>query len=443
MHIQPKPVPCYPGHDEASLPKISVPIDLAVEAVKKHSREIDLTNPGPAVDAIFRNARVIGLGEGSHGTAECFQTQAEITKYLIRERDARLVMVELPPGLAEVMNMTISQSGDNTIPKQVEDTIRKLPFETWLSQEFEDLFLFIREWNLTSPSDPVVFRGIDMSSYNATNALDQMPDASLETRNLARRLEREMNCFPGGLPIKSESVASSDQLNGLKRIWKEAKQHLLTLEEHPHVYCVFRSIAQVAYLNRCTIAKPDSLVAERDKMMAKNVVKEIRRLDPDARAVVLAHNAHVSFDDPFTSSYSGGLGRFLRAYFGEDHYRVLITTSGGGSVTSRVGLTKPSETNEGEVVFTGAMSRERGIYVSDAPLQGSFEDLLSKSVSTPVCLSIESMLKDERLAEVALSPISLRSMGCALLKNEFAASRLASSCDGVVYFPKSNGSKLY
>lgn len=99
MHIQPKPDPCFPGHDEAYLPRISVPIDAAVEAVKEHSRKIDLTNPGPAIDAILEDARIIGLGEGSHGTAEYFQTQAEITKYLIQARNARLVMVELPRGL--------------------------------------------------------------------------------------------------------------------------------------------------------------------------------------------------------------------------------------------------------------------------------------------------------------------------------------------------------
>lgn len=341
------------------------------------------------------------------------------------------------------MNVTLRQSDDKTAPKQVEDTIRKLPFETWVSQEFENLLLFIREWNLTAPGKSVVLRGIDMSPYNAFNALEQMPDASLETKSMARRLEQEMNSIVQELSIKSKCVASSDQLNRLKGMWKEAKQYLGTLKEHPHVYSMFRSFVQAIYYHQCAIASPASAAFERDKMMAKNVVDEIRRLDPDARAIVLAHNAHVSFDDPFASRYSEGLGRFLRTYFGEHNYRVLISTGGGGSVTSRVGLTKQSDTTEKEIVFTGALSQKRAVYESDPPLQGSFEDLLSRSVNTPVCLSVESMLNDSRLAEVALSPISLRSMGCALLKNEFTASRLASSCDGIVYFPRTSGSKVY
>lgn|GEM_PF-2637114 len=446
MLVNPKPNLCTTGYESAQLPKVHADIDSAIKAIREHARFFDFAAPAQAVDPIVQNARVIGLGEGSHGTAEFFRLQTEVAKYLIREKEVRLVLVELPPGLAEAMNLVLAlQLPDGAVATLVEDTIRRLPYETWNSQEFEGLLLFIRDWNRQYPQDAVVFRGIDITSYNACGALEQMAHIADAARNKARQLSERLGALveqfnqPSGIQAKDSRSDLAERFRGL---WQEASTCNESFKGDRPAYLLLRSLAQTSYYQWCMAKDGQASQSVRDELMASNVIEEVERLSNGKRAVVLAHNGHVSFDESSTGCFSEGMGREIRMRFGCDGYRVLIATGGGGSVTSRE-LTMRRIIENGEVINAIGLSSERKIYLSDAPAEGSFEQVLSQAVDKPVCLSVEAMINDQRLAPLVTEPIAFRKMGCSLLLNEFRPVRLAGSCDGIVYFPKTTGSKIY
>ncbi len=445
MLILPKPSPGFAGYSEA-LPRLSLDVTAAVQAIQKHATRFDFSNPGSAVGHIFEDARIIGLGEGSHGTAEFFRVQTEVTRYLIEKKNVRLVLAELLPGLAEAMNIVL-QLPNEIVTQRIEDTIRQMPFETWSSNEFEELFGFIYNWNRSHPDDPVVFRGIDVSHTNAASVLRDMHSVSPEIKRTASELTAQLahlceEIF--GFGQQNVSRDKSQVLDSLDGVSKAANPHLETLKDNRPAYFLVRSISQTAELLKSCAQNGESSQGIRDLIMASNISEEVGYLAPNKRAVVLAHNAHVSFGDPSDSEarFSEGLGQALRREFGSEQYRVLICTSGGGSVTSRAAETRPSPGGGGNVL-TGAISNERKMYESQDAVEGSLEYLFLQAVTTPVSLSVETMFNDERLCSIATSPIALRSMGCGLLLQEFRPVRLAACCDGIIFFPSTKGSKLY
>ena len=395
----------------------------------------DLTGECRWLDTLAREARAIAVGEGTHGSTEFFQNQRDISKYLIEHHRARLILLELPgtPGIEMNRRLATDASG-------IRAAIERFPFETWNNEPIAELLEFVRRWNRAHPHDRVVLRGIDpqppeaivwlrclvpgpepraLSLAEWCNEASAVIDTvhSLEAQGSSTRQHRSRILSGGRSPSSSEQRPLFDVVQrGL------ALSDVFT--DNPLIGDLIRTTCRnLAYRIRCLPYSPVVRLEVRDRSMAAGIIRAIRELSPDDRAIVLAHNAHVALGSP--DLFARGMGHFVRRGIGETGYRAIGATTGGGTVTSRLRVD----------------SDQRAVYPSDPPPAYSLEYILQGVTATPVYVDIaDASRSDPMLNSLFRRRTVMRSMGSLLLKNEFCPVRPVSQFDGLVYFPKTHGS---
>src|SRR5690349_11661295 len=117
----------------------------------------------------FADAKVVLLGEGTHGTSEFYRARAAITRRLIDKHGFRIVAIEADwPDVAEldrfVRNRGVwgQQPGFGNFPRWM-----------WRNGEFSALVRDLRTWNLHRDADDrTELRGLDV--YSLTQSMSQV-----------------------------------------------------------------------------------------------------------------------------------------------------------------------------------------------------------------------------------------------------------------------------
>lgn len=116
----------------------------------------DLDDLDPLADR-FARARIVGLGEATHGTREFFRAKHRLIRFLVERLDYRLLALEA--NVSETMAIdeyVVHGRGD---PK---DALDGIYFWTWDTEEVLALLEWLREFNDGRPvEDCVRFYGID------------------------------------------------------------------------------------------------------------------------------------------------------------------------------------------------------------------------------------------------------------------------------------------
>ncbi|MEO7966848.1 MAG: erythromycin esterase family protein, partial [Gemmatimonadaceae bacterium] len=109
-----------------------------------------------AVDKIIGSARVIALGEDTHGTSEFFQLKDRVLRYLVERRGLRIFAIEANQLAVEGINRYVHGAAGNA------RTVMRAMFQVWNTTEMEALVEWMRARNAQYPSDQVSFVGYDM-----------------------------------------------------------------------------------------------------------------------------------------------------------------------------------------------------------------------------------------------------------------------------------------
>src|SRR5690349_6324876 len=103
-------------------------MDATVEAVRDEALWFEPIADGlaPLVDAIG-DARLVLIGEASHGTHEFYQTRAELTKALIERKGFNLVAVEADWPDAYRVNRWVRHASADRDAQQALDDFTRFP----------------------------------------------------------------------------------------------------------------------------------------------------------------------------------------------------------------------------------------------------------------------------------------------------------------------------
>ncbi|QYK47334.1 MAG: erythromycin esterase family protein [Phycisphaeraceae bacterium] len=114
---------------------------------------------------IVGDARIVALGEATHGTREFFQMKHRITQYLAEEMGFTIFAIEAStPEAAKVSEYTLRNMGDSP-----NDLIRGMYFWTWSTDEVADMTRWMRAFNSGGPGNEtktkhIAFTGFDMQT---------------------------------------------------------------------------------------------------------------------------------------------------------------------------------------------------------------------------------------------------------------------------------------
>lgn len=149
--------------------------DPQVDWVRAHAVPLATAEPGRGVDdlrplaAIVGEARIVGLGEPTHGTREAFQMKHRILEFLAGELGFSIFAIEANmPEAYELNRYVLRGEGD---PRAL---IRGMYFTVWQTEEVLALVEWMRGYNAAAAGGdrrPLQFTGFDLQTGDVAAAI--------------------------------------------------------------------------------------------------------------------------------------------------------------------------------------------------------------------------------------------------------------------------------
>jgi erythromycin esterase-like protein len=144
--------------------------ESALAAIRAAARP--LTGSSDDFDTLLRrigHARIVLIGEASHGTHEFYRIRAELTKRLIRELGFAAVAVEADWPDAFRVNRHVRGAGPDADATDALGDFRRFPQWMWRNADVLDFVGWLREHNdARAPGARVGFYGLDLYSLHAS-----------------------------------------------------------------------------------------------------------------------------------------------------------------------------------------------------------------------------------------------------------------------------------
>lgn len=313
--------------------------------LEEHALPIATTDVGSDTSDIaelatlLAEARVIGVGEATHGTREFFRFKHRLLERLVEHHDLTLLAMEANFADAERIDAWV-RGGEGT----VEDAMKGV-FVVWRTEEIRDVLVWMREWNANpTHKRKIGFRGYDVQgageSISALRAYFQRVDpAGEQLLTPLEPLQRKPNSRAGIELTEAEAEATrvavaavAERLAGARRRYvgrSSASEHALMLQ---HARAVEQARARFA--GKDWIAR----FAARDLAMAQNVVWLAEQIPADERVLVWAHNGHIQIAQ--STLPATNMGMHLREHLGRDYLPVGFVL-GEGTYRAWVKPTEP------------------------------------------------------------------------------------------------------
>jgi erythromycin esterase-like protein len=301
------------------------------------------------------DARVVLLGEASHGTSEFYTWRARITRRLVEEKGFNFVAVEGDwPDCYAVNRFVKGYAGAAPTAAGALAAFRRWPTWMWANREVEELAGWLADVNRGRPDGAKVgFYGLDV--YSLWDSLRAV--VRHLTEHHPHELEagrRAVRCFEPYADDAQDYARATVLLSESCR--NEAVNLLLTLRataaEHKDdggdAHFVAEQNALVvknaeAYY-RAMVRSDSGSWNVRDRHMAETLDRLLAHHGPGAKAVVWEHNTHVG-DARFTDMAESGevnIGQLARERFGDAAVLVGFGTY-EGAVIAGTGWGEPWE----------------------------------------------------------------------------------------------------
>lgn len=370
--------------------------------------------PPEVLEELVGDARIVLIGESSHGTHEFYEARAEITKWLIKEKGFCAVTAEADWPDAYRVNRYVRGLGDDNASEEALRGFERFPAWMWRNVVVRDFVSWLHQHNEQSRARgqrQCGFYGLDLYSLHRSMQeviayLDNVdPVAAAQAR-------KRYACFDHSSAEDGQAYGFAAAFGAGASCEKQAIEQLVEMHRNALAYARRDGLLAeddlfYAQQNALTVRNAEVYYRSmfsgrvtswnlRDKHMAQTLDALLghlnhRRDNEPARIVVWAHNSHVG-DARATEVSADGqltLGQLVRERFGNDSRLIGFTTYNGT-------VTAASE-------WGGHAERK----VVRNALNGSIEELLHET-DTP------SFLVSPMISTAADEPLSVVRLGRAI-----------------------------
>lgn len=315
------------------------PVAKLVRETAEPLKDIEST-PIDALIERIGNARLVLLGESTHGTSEFYRMRARITKELI-ERGFDFVAVEADwPDAARVGSYVV---GDRR-PSTVEFTpFSRFPAWMWRNEEVIDFVEWLRTRNMAErePGRRVGFHGLDLYSLFTSIAavLGYLDDVDPDAARVARSRYGALTPWQKDPAAYGKAVLVGRYASSEAAVVAMLRDMLERRLDYAHkdgerFFDAAQNAVVVANAERYYRAMYYGSAASwnlRDTHMFHTLQSLLAFYGPDSRGIVWEHNSHVG-DALATEMSSRGeinVGQLCRAEFGNKAYIIGFGTDHG------------------------------------------------------------------------------------------------------------------
>jgi protein-L-isoaspartate(D-aspartate) O-methyltransferase len=299
---------------------------------------IDSAELNPLLDRVG-DARVVLLGEATHGTSEFYRMRARISRELIVKKGFRFVAIEGDwPDAARVDNYVRHleyASSEWT-------AFSRFPTWMWRNNEVRDFVDWLREHNTAAkPTNRVAFHGLDLYSLYVSirSVLDYLDQVAPEAARVARQRYGCLTPWQGD-PAAYGHAALTGSYHTCEQYVVRALKDLLenrvayAKRDGERFFDAVQNARLVANAERYYRVMYYGSRASwnlRDEHMFTTLKNLLAFYGPGSKAIVWAHNSHVG-DSAATEMASRGehnIGHLCRQEFGDNAYLVGFGTNSG------------------------------------------------------------------------------------------------------------------
>ncbi len=322
-------------------------------AVRNMATPVDSAAAYDALIELARGARVVCIGEASHGTHEFYQQRALITRRLISEAGFNAVAVEADwPDAYRVNRYVRGEKGNGApagrSPNEALSDFVRFPTWMWRNTDVVEFTGWLRNWNEShEPGRHAGFYGMDLYSLNGSIQavlayLDRVdPEA-------ARRARYRYGCFEDfGEDAQAYGYAAEFGLS--QACEREVIEELVELRRRASDYSRREDIAADEYFfaeqNARLVKNAEEYYRSmfrgrgeswntRDRHMSETLAELsdwLMREYGRSRIVVWAHNSHIGDASKTESRLRGELnvGQLTRKRLGAEAVLIGFTTYTG------------------------------------------------------------------------------------------------------------------
>jgi erythromycin esterase len=407
--------------------------DALVRDIKARAIPFQTVQAGSGFDDLapltktIGDARIVALGEASHGDAEAFKMKHRLLEFLVEKMGFTVFAIEANWPESQVADRYI-KGGDG----DAATALRAMYFWTWQTEEVRDMVEWMRAYNLRPGDHPILtFTSFDMQSADVAlkrvlDVFEKLQPAEMEAvQKLYANVPKKRDYGAAAKLSPEEKTKQREDANAvIEQIdaRKDAFLKILSPEAFRDFRQCTRIVAQVCEMNAV------AGYGVRDRCMAENVKWLAEVAYPGQKLVLWAHNGHVS-----TAPYgvlTSPMGMNLRKMFGSK-----LVVFGFAS-------------DKGEI---RAFRMKNGKFVSGGPVaiplpaarQGSSEALF-RDVAPRFILDLRGVPADSPLGKWLAAPQPHRSAEAgydpdmdAWLYPEFV---LPKAYDGIIFIAESRAS---
>ena len=323
--------------------------------------------PHEALDEVIGDARIVLIGESTHGTREFYEARAEITKWLIEEKGFCAVAAEADWPDAYRVNRYVRGEGADGSADEALSGFERFPGWMWRNTAVRNFVGWLKAHNAAQRGGghrETGFYGLDLYSLHRSmrevvTYLENVDPAA------AQRARHRYACFDhasaddgqaygfaaafgAGLSCERQAV---EQLVEMQRSMLDyvRRDGMSAEDEHFYAQQNAQTVRDAEVYYRAMFGGRVSSWNLRDRHMAHTLEALLAHLDrhgdqAPARIVVWAHNSHVG-DARATEVGADGqltLGQLARQTWGEQ-VRLIGFTTHSGSVTAASEWGGPAE----------------------------------------------------------------------------------------------------
>ena len=314
------------------------------EWARQHHRRLDDTTSVDEFVERYGDARIIMLGEATHGTAEFYEWRRWLSQRLIDEKGFSFLCVEGDWPDCYAVNRYVKHFRDAGVSAyNVLHDFKRWPAWMWANLEVVRLAEWLRVRNDAVPMhDRVGFYGLDV--YSLWDSLDVVVDYL--RKHVPERLEaarRAVACFePYGHDIQAyaratalvprscerEVTALLSEVRGSREAFADGAEGFFDAEQNALI------ARNAEHYYRAMVRGGPQSWNVRDTHMMETLERLLAFHGPDSKAIVWAHNTHVGDARATDMAQSDmvNLGQLARERFGADDVALIGFGTHHGSV---------------------------------------------------------------------------------------------------------------
>ena len=339
-------------------------------------------------------ARIVALGENTHGTRDFFEMKARILRFLVEEMGFNTFAIEATwPESRLVDDYVRTGEGDSA------RLLAGLYFWTWNTESVLEMIEWMRDHN--EAGGDVGFHGVDMQypGLALQNVLDYLGEVDPESvpafTSQVDCLQLYANRVGGSFPNDRYGDLSATYRAECGQSLSEANDLLLAKREEYEAassegaFEVALQSMRVAFQYHLMITGHQG----RDESMAENTERVMRQIGPEGRMVLWAHNYHIS-------NQRNAQGSYMKETFGDDLVTLAFTHE------------------RGSFTAYSRNARSNQAWELDPPLADSVEHYLSAASAPQFILDLRTVDENTPGGSWLTERRETRSIGCCYEEEE-------------------------